>query len=149
VGVQPRSEGPHTDAFFVVGRILLASIFLFSAVGHFTQAKPMSDYASSKGVPAPYAGVILSGIAFAVGGLALVLGIWVDAAALLLAITLVPVTLMMHAYWKESDPMAKQGEQVNFTKNLALIGGLLVLFYFVNQVQDIPAGLTDPLFNRW
>ncbi len=56
---------------------------------------------------------------------------------------------MMHAYWKESDPMAKQGEQVNFTKNLALIGGLLVLFYFVNQVQDIPAGLTDPLFNRW
>lgn len=137
------------DALFVVGRILLAAIFLFSAIGHFTQAKPMSDYAASKGVPAAHAGVILSGIAFVLGSLGLVLGIWIDAAALLLAITLVPVTLMMHSYWKESDPMAKQNEQISFNKNLGLIGGLLVLFFFVNQIQDIPAGLTDPLFGRW
>lgn len=67
----------------------------------------------------------------------------------MIALALVPVSFMMHAFWKESDPQARQGEQINFNKNLALIGGLLVVFYLVNQTQDIPAGITGPLFGRW
>ncbi len=137
------------DIVFLVGRILLAVIFLMSAVGHLTQSKGMAQYAASKGVPAAEAGVIVSGVVFALGGIALVLGIWVDLAALALAVTLVPVTLMMHAHWKETDPQAKQGEQINFNKNLALIGAMLILFFFVNQVQDIPAGISGPLFGAW
>lgn len=137
------------DIVFLVGRVLLAAVFLLSAVGHLTQSKGMAQYAQSKGVPAAESGVILSGLVFALGGLGLVLGIWTDVAALLIALTLVPVSLMMHAFWKESDPMARQGELVHFNKNLALIGGLLVVFYLVNQTQDIPAGLTDPLLDRW
>lgn len=137
------------DIVFLVGRVLLAAVFLLSAVGHLTQRKGMAQYAQSKGVPAAEAGVVLSGLVFALGGLGLVLGIWTDVAALLIALTLVPVSLMMHAFWKESDPMARQGELIHFNKNLALIGGLLVVFYLVNQTQEIPAGLTDPLLNRW
>lgn len=137
------------DIVFLVGRILLALIFLMSAVGHLTQSKGMAQYAASKGVPAAEAGVIASGLVFALGGIALILGIWVDLAALALALVLIPVTFMMHAYWKETDPMAKQGEQINFNKNLALIGAMLILFFFVNQTQDIPAGITGPLFGAW
>ncbi|MBF6620582.1 MAG: DoxX family protein [Patulibacter sp.] len=137
------------DIVFLVGRILLAVIFLLSAVGHLTQSKGMAQYAASKGVPAAEAGVIASGVVFALGGIALVLGIWVDLAALALALTLIPVTLMMHAFWKESDAQAKQGEQIHFNKNLALIGAMLILFFFVNQAQDIPAGITGPLFGAW
>lgn len=137
------------DIVFVAGRVLLALIFLMSAIGHLTQSKGMAQYAASKGVPAAEAGVIASGLVFALGGIALVLGIWVDLAALALALALVPVTLMMHAYWKETDPQAKQGEQINFNKNLALIGAMLVLLFFVNQTQDIPAGITGPLFGAW
>jgi uncharacterized membrane protein YphA (DoxX/SURF4 family) len=137
------------DIVFLVGRILLAAVFLLSAIGHLTQSKGMAQYAQSKGVPAAEAGVIASGLVFALGGLGLVLGIWTDLAALLIALTLVPVSLMIHPFWKESDPMAKQAEQINFNKNLALIGGLLVVFYLVNQTQDIPAGITGPLFGRW
>lgn len=137
------------DIVFLVGRILLAVIFLMSAIGHLTQSKGMAQYAASKGVPAAEAGVILSGVAFALGGLALVLGIWVDLAALVLALVLIPVTFMMHPHWKETDPQAKQGEQINFNKNLALIGAMLILFFLVNQTQDIPAGITGPLFGAW
>lgn len=137
------------DIVFLVGRILLALIFLMSAVGHLTQSKGMAQYAASKGVPAAEAGVIVSGLVFALGGIALVLGIWVDLAALALALVLIPVTFMMHPHWKETDPQAKQGEQINFNKNLGLIGAMLILFFLVNQTQDIPAGITGPLFGAW
>lgn len=137
------------DIVFLIGRVLLAVIFLMSAVGHLTQSKGMAQYAASKGVPAAEAGVIVSGLIFALGGLALVLGIWVDLAALALALVLIPVTFMMHPHWKETDPQAKQGEQINFNKNLALIGSMLIVFFLVNQTQDIPAGITGPLFGAW
>lgn len=137
------------DIVFLVGRVLLAAIFLLSAVGHFTQSKPMAQYAASKGVPAAEAGVILSGVIGLVGALSIVLGIWADLGALLLVLFLVPVSLFMHPFWKESDAQARQMEQINFLKNVGLIGGALILFYVVNQGQDIPAGITGPLFGRW
>jgi hypothetical protein len=36
---------------------------------------------------------------------------------------------MMHAFWKVTDPMHKMSETINFTKNLALIGALLMMVY--------------------
>jgi hypothetical protein len=55
----------------------------------------------------------------------------------------------MHAYWKETDPQQRTGQQVNFLKNIGLIGGALVIFYTYNQLQDqAGASLTDPLFGR-
>lgn len=32
----------------------------------------------------------------------------------------------MHAFWKVSDPQQRMGERVNFTKNIALLGSLLM-----------------------
>lgn len=137
------------DIVFLVGRVLLAAIFLLSAIGHLTQADGMAQYAEAKGVPAAKAGVIGSGVIALLAAISLIFGIWTDVGALLLIVFLVPVSLMMHAFWKVEEPQAKQGEQINFNKNLALIGAALILFYVVNQGQDIPAGLTDPLFGRW
>lgn len=137
------------DIVFLVGRVLLAAIFLLSAIGHFTQADGMAQYAEAKGVPAAKAGVIGSGVIALLAAISLIFGIWTDVGALLLIVFLIPVSLMMHAFWKVEEPQAKQGEQINFNKNLALIGAALILFYVVNQGQDIPAGLTDPLFSRW
>jgi uncharacterized membrane protein YphA (DoxX/SURF4 family) len=44
-----------------------------------------------------------------------------------LVLFLVPVTFIMHAFWKIQDPMAKMGETINFTKNIALLGAVLIL----------------------
>lgn len=137
------------DIIFLIGRILLAGIFLVSAVGHFANREPMGQYATSKGVPNAETGVVVSGVIAGLAGLSLILGLWIDVGALLLIVFLVPVSLLMHPYWKETDPQARQGEQVNFMKNMALIGAALILFYFVNQTQVVQIGLTDPLFGAW
>lgn len=138
------------DIVLVLGRVLFAAIFVISGIAHFAQAEPMSQYAKAKGVPAAKAGVIGSGVIALVGGLSILLGVYPDLGALLIVVFLVPVSVFMHAFWKETDPMVLQAEQASFFKNVALIGAALVFFYFFNQLQDVPAGLVaEPLLSRF
>jgi len=39
---------------------------------------------------------------------------------------LVPVTFIMHAFWADHDPMQRQSDMINFTKNIALLGSSLM-----------------------
>ena len=56
----------------------------------------------------------------------------------------------VQAFWREQDAMQRGIQTAMFTKNFALAGGGLVLFYVWNQLQgDAGASLTDPLFGRW
>lgn len=134
------------NVVFLIGRVLFAAIFVLSAFGHFTNADGMAQYAAAKKVPFPKVGVIASGVVGLLAGLSLILGVWIDLGAVLLIVFLVPVTVMIHDFWTQQDPQAKQTELVSFNKNVALIGAALVLFYFVNQLQSVPLGLTGPLF---
>lgn len=129
------------DIVFLVARILFALIFMFSAIGHLTQANAMAQYATFKGAPGGKAGVIASGVAMGVGAVMIVLGVWGDLGALLIAVTLIPISLFMHAHWKEEDAQAKQTEQISFNKNLGLIGGALALFLLF-AVTGADMGLT-------
>jgi putative oxidoreductase len=65
-----------------------------------------------------------------VGGLSVLLGYHTRLGAWLLVIFLVPVTLVMHNFWSISDPMTLQIQKAMFMKNLAMIGGALVIGYF-------------------
>lgn len=94
---------------------------------HFKNLTSFTGYAQSKGVPMPKQSVILTGLMLFLGGLGIVLGIYVELAILLLVLFLVSTLIMMHRYWEVADPMAKMGEQINFYKNIALIGALLML----------------------
>ncbi|BDD84718.1 hypothetical protein TPB0596_44810 [Tsukamurella pulmonis] len=134
------------DVVFLIGRILIAIVFLLSAVGHFVNADGMAQYAAAKKVPAAKLGVLASGVLALLGALSVIFGVWADLGALLLVLFLVPVTLMMHDFWTQTDPQVKQTEQISFNKNLAIIGGALILFYVVNVLQSVPLGLTGPLF---
>ena len=40
---------------------------------------------------------------------------------------LIPVTLLMHQYWKHTDPMMRINDQVNFMKNVAILGASWIL----------------------
>jgi uncharacterized membrane protein YphA (DoxX/SURF4 family) len=62
------------------------------------------------------------------GGLGIVLGVSPEASLTLLLIFLVPVSFKMHAFWNETDPNARMMERVQFMKNMALIGALLMLY---------------------
>ena len=115
------------STIFLVGRLLLGGFFIYSSVGHFSNASMMAGYAQTKGVPSPKAAVMFSGLLLLIGGLSILLGVYPTIGTIALAAFLIPVTFMMHAFWKVQDPMAKMGETVNFTKNLALLGAALIL----------------------
>ncbi|HEX6351557.1 DoxX family membrane protein [Actinophytocola sp.] len=135
------------DVVALIGRILFASLFLGSAFGHLSQAAAMTGYASSKGVPQAKIAVLGSGVLILVGGLLVLLGLWMDLGALLLVVFLVPTAVLMHPFWKETDAMAKQTEMIQFQKDIALAGAALLLFaLYAGFGARLGITITDPLF---
>jgi putative oxidoreductase len=132
------------DVVFLIGRILFAFLFLGSAVGHLTQTKAMGAYAGSKGIPAPELMTRLSGVQALLGGLSILLGVWGDLGAIVIFIFLLGTAFLMHAFWKESDAMAKQMEMIQFNKDIALAGACLALWWAFDQ--DPGLTITGPLF---
>jgi uncharacterized membrane protein YphA (DoxX/SURF4 family) len=123
----------------LIGRVLLAIMFVNSGIGHLTH-KGTVAYAQSKGVPAPKVMVPLTGVMIVVGAVLVVLGWHRFIGAGLLAIFLLPTAFIMHAFWKEKDPMARMGERVHFLKDLALLGGALLLAYYAGWSWPLSLG---------
>ena len=110
-----------------LGRLLMSLIFLLSGFGKFAQFSMMVGFAQSKGMPAPQAAIAIAAVIELVGGLALLVGFKARWTALILALFLVPTTLVFHNFWAVTDPMQHQEQFVNFLKNVAIIGGLLTV----------------------
>ncbi len=119
----PRADGRRYAV--LAGRLLFSSIFVISAPGLFTGK--LVGYAAQAGVQMPGILVPAAGVVALAGGLSVALGYQARIGALLLALFLVPVTLTMHAFWAEKDPMMAQIQQVNFLKNIALLGAALLI----------------------
>lgn len=118
------------EIIFLIGRILLGGYFLMSAYNHFTGLEGMTGYAASKNVPMPKVAVISTGALLGLGGLGILFGVFPQLAILLLILFLLPTTFMMHDFWN-AEGEAKQSEMINFTKNIALVGALLMLLALV------------------
>lgn len=121
----------------LLGRVLFSAIFLMSGLGHLTQSESMGEYAGSKGVPAPRLMVILTGIIILLGGLSILLGVYVNVGALLLVLFLIPAALYMHDFWNFEDPQESQNQQIHFMKNLSMAGAALLIWYLW-RVVDVP-----------
>lgn len=133
----------------LIGRILFSLIFVGSGIqGHLMATADTAAYAESRGVPNARLLVQVSGVLIALGGVALILGVWADVAALGLAAYSLVAAIMVHHFWTDSDPMQQQGEMTNFMKNLALAGGGLALFAFISMVgEGLDFFITDPLIS--
>ena len=112
----------------LLGRILFALIFLMSGLNHVTGAG--TDYAAAAGVPMAGVLVPLAGLIAMVGAISILLGYKVKYGAWLIVIFLIPVTLALHNFWTVKDPMQAQMQMAMFMKNLAILGGALLLAYF-------------------
>lgn len=112
----------------LVGRILFSLIFLLSSIGHFSEAT--IQYAAAEGVPFAKMLVPFSGLMALIGALSVASGFRARIGAWLLVLFLVPVTFMMHDFWNIADPAMRQIQQVNFMKNLSMLGASLVIAYF-------------------
>jgi uncharacterized membrane protein YphA (DoxX/SURF4 family) len=110
-----------------LGRIFFGGFFVFNGFNHFKMLDMMSGYAKSKGAPLPKLSVAVSGLLLLVGGVSVLFNVLPSIGLAALVLFLIPVTFIMHAFWKVQDPTAKMHEMVNFTKNLALLGAVLIL----------------------
>jgi putative oxidoreductase len=117
------------DTLALIGRILIAAFFVPSGFGKLTHFAGTVGYISSAGVPLPE---VCAAIAIAVElglGLLLLVGWQARWVALGMAIFVLVITPIFHHYW--SVPAAQLAAQKgNFTKNMAILGGLLAFAAF-------------------
>lgn len=112
---------------FLIGRVLLAFIFILSGFNKLTNFGGTVQYMTQAGLP--YAALLLvPTIIVELGGGLLVLAGWKTRwAAAALVLFMVPVTLTFHAYWNV-DPAMMQNQMNHFLKNVSMMGGLLYVY---------------------
>jgi putative oxidoreductase len=108
------------------GRAIFGGFFLYNGINHFLNREMMTGYSASKGVPYPEAAVTGSGAMLVLGGLSVLMGVRPKLGTSLISAFLLGVTPKMHDFWNVQDPQQRMGEQINFSKNVALLGGALI-----------------------
>jgi len=111
---------------FLLGRMLFGGYFIMSGINHFKQTKQLAKYAGAKGVPKPDAAVRATGAVLIAGGTSILLGLKPKLGTAAIVGFLAGVSPIMHDFWNE-DAEQRMNDMINFTKNLALVGGATAL----------------------
>ncbi len=114
---------------FLLGRLMFGSFFVMNGINHFIQKKGLTEYARSKHIPSPEVAVALSGAVLFVSGISIVFGIFIPIALFGLIIFLFITSFTMHAFWKDTDTQTKMTNNINFMKNMALLGACLMMLF--------------------
>jgi uncharacterized membrane protein YphA (DoxX/SURF4 family) len=110
-----------------VGRLCLAAIFVIQGFQTAKNPAGPAKRAEHLDLPDPEAAARVNGTVMAVAGSAVALDFWPRIAEFVLALVLIPTTLIGHPFWKEQDPQQRTMQKIQFEKNLALFGALLLL----------------------
>ncbi|HEV8682701.1 MAG TPA: DoxX family protein [Actinomycetota bacterium] len=134
---------------FLIGRILFPLGILISGVTFHIAQSPMAvGYAKQTGFPVPAVAGWVTGVWMTAGSLSVILGVWGDVGALMIAAFVVPAAAWFHRFWAIDDPQQKMTQNAYFFRNVALLGGSLILFaVFATVGHDLSFTLTDPLFD--
>ncbi|GGL62521.1 DoxX family membrane protein [Halocalculus aciditolerans] len=109
---------------FLLGRLLFGLAMAYMGLNHFRNADTLAGYADANGIPAPRAGVLVSGGMLVLGGLGIVLGVLPVLSAGAIAVFLLVSSFTVHDYWAAPDDQ-KQNERTQFLKNVGLTGAAL------------------------
>jgi putative oxidoreductase len=113
----------------LLGRILIAAMFLPAGISKLTGFAGTVGYIGSVGLPLPAVGATLAILVEILGSVALIAGYGTRAAALVMAIFTLSASYFFHAFW--AVPADKVFVvSLLFYKNVAITGGLLVLAAF-------------------
>jgi putative oxidoreductase len=113
----------------LIGRVSVASIFLISGLGKMTSFDSTARFMSAEGLRFVPVLLVLAIVIEVSGALSLLLGYKTRVGALWLIAYLVPTTLVFHDFWTFLGP-DRQMQMVHFMKNVAILGGLLVIHAF-------------------
>ncbi|WP_307648044.1 DoxX family protein [Variovorax boronicumulans] len=117
------------DILALIGRILVAYLFIPAGIGKLMGFGGTVGYISSVGLPLPEVGAVIAIVVELGLGIALLLGFKTRWTAIAMAIFTVAAALFFHKYWSAPDAM-KMMQQINFNKNIAIAGGLLAFAAF-------------------
>jgi len=115
------------DIAALVGRVLLAVMFVYAGFGKIGGFEGTAAYIASKNLPLPPVATAIAIIVEVVGGLMLVLGWKARWAALVVAVFTLFASIIFHNFWAMTGEEADVN-QLMFLKNIAVIGGLLMVF---------------------
>jgi putative oxidoreductase len=112
----------------LLGRVLLSVIFILSGLGKLPHFHDVAGMMAAKGIPLASVALVITLFIEIGGGLLVLTGYKAKYAALVIALWLIPVTLIFHHFW--GIPAEQQQDQmIHFLKNVAIMGGLLILAY--------------------
>lgn len=113
----------------LLGRLLIAALFIPAGIAKIGGFVGTAGYIASKGLPLPEVGVVIAIVIEVAVAAALLLGYRTRWAALLLAVFTLVAAAIFHNYW--ALPQEQQMmQQLLFTKNMAIVGGLLAFMAF-------------------
>ena len=107
------------------GQALLGTMFVKLGLDAARSPGPRVEKAANLGVPKPELAVRGNGAAMVAGGAALTLNKVPRLAALGLLASMIPTTMAGHPFW-ELEGAERKAQEIQFYKNLGLIGGLLL-----------------------
>ena len=105
----------------LIARTFLAVIFINSGIGKISNFGGLQEQIANAGLPLAVLVAFFTIVFQLVGGTALILGYKTRIGAVLLLLFLVPATLVFH------NLIADPTQTTQFLKNLAIIGGLLMV----------------------
>lgn len=124
-----RMNHSMTNTLALVGRILMAWLFIPAGFGKIAGFSGAVGYAASVGLPLPEVGVAIGLLVELLGGILLLIGFMTRPAALALALFTLVASFFFHAYWSLPADQAMM-QQLLFNKNIAVVGGLLAFAAF-------------------
>lgn len=110
----------------LIGRVLLATIFVISGLGKLMQWDQTVAYMTAQGLPWAAGLLVIAAAAEILGGLSIATGTFARLGALGLVVYLVITTVVFHDFWNLAGA-ERQAQLIHFLKNLAILGGLLAL----------------------
>ncbi len=108
----------------LVGRVFLATIFLFAGLGKIVAAEPTIAYIASVGLPFPEVAYLAAVLVEVGGGVLLIAGYQTRLTALALVGFSLVTAFAFH------NNFADQNQLIHFLKNVGLAGGLLQVVAF-------------------
>lgn len=116
----------YQNALTLLGRLALAALFLPAGLSKISGFEGTVGYINSVGLPFASLAAVIAIVVEVGGGLALITGLYTRTAALILAIFTAIATVSFHAFWAVPAEQAFM-QQLLFYKNVAVVGGLLIL----------------------
>jgi putative oxidoreductase len=109
------------------GRLMIATIFLMSAVGNkIPKFNDVATYMASEGVPLPQVMLVGAIVFLIAGSLSVIAGFRIRVGAALLLVFLVLATYFFHDFWK-FEGQEQQMQMIQFMKNLSMMGTMVFL----------------------